>query len=251
MREGANRFYNSIDGAAKLSDKQLIGLFAYYLTVEMEEGFATAKAIDECFRACDLAVPSRTAQYLSEGMDEGDFVKAPRGYKLQRHCREELSEKLGAKRRVVRANVELRKLEGKLRSGSTKEFLKEMIDCFEAGANRATIVMCWILALDHLIDYVMKHYLTELNSTLAKNTDKRVKLTSVTVRDDFSDIPEKKLIEFFRTAGAISNNVRQILEEKLNTRNSCAHPSGVSIKASKVVEFVDDLIENVVLKYKI
>jgi hypothetical protein len=45
--------------------------------------------------------------------------------------------------------------------------------------------------------------------------------------------------------------VRKILEEKLGTRNSCAHPSGVSIKPSKVVEFVDDLGENVVLKYAV
>lgn len=251
MSAGVSRFYNSIDGAVGLPDKKLIGLFAYYLTVEMTEEFATAKAINECFRACDLAVPSRTAQYLSEGMEEGKFVKAPRGYKLQRHYREELSKMLGAERHVVQANAELRKLEGRLQSGSTKEFLKETIDCFEAGANRATIIMCWILALDHLITYVMKHHVAEFDAVLAKNTDKRIKVTSISSRDDFSDIPEGKLIEFFRAAGVISNDVRKILDEKLNTRNSSAHPSGVAIKPSKVVEFVDDLVENVVLKYKI
>jgi hypothetical protein len=36
-------------------------------------------------------------------------------------------------------------------------FLKETIDCFEAGANRATIAMCWILTMDHLIGHVLKN----------------------------------------------------------------------------------------------
>ena len=129
--------------------------------------------------------------------------------------------------------------------------MKETINCFEAGANRATIVMCWILALDHLIDYVMKKYAAAFDQVLAANTDKRVKVTSIRSRDDFADIPEGKLIEFIRSAGAISNDVRKILEEKLGTRNSCAHPSSISIKRTKVIDFVEDLITNVVLKYKI
>ena len=32
-------------------------------------------------------------------------------------------------------------------------------EVFEAGANRATIVMCWILAVDHLYDYVFTRHL--------------------------------------------------------------------------------------------
>jgi hypothetical protein len=251
VKAGADRFYNAIDNAAKLSDRDLLGFFVYYLTVELGEDFATTKGIDDCFRACDLTPPSRTSSYLSEGVAENRLIKAERGYKLQRHYREELSKKMGAERVVVQANAELRKLENKVQAGSTKDFLKETIDCFEAGANRATIVMCWILAIDHMIDYVMKHRLTEFNASLQKNMDKRVKVTSIRVRDDFSDIPEGKLIELLRASGIISNDVRKVLDEKLGTRNSSAHPSGISIKPSKVIDFVDDLMENVVLKYTV
>jgi hypothetical protein len=249
--EGASRFYNSIEDAAALSDKALVGLFVYFLTVEASENSATAKLVDACFSACDLAPPNRTAAHLSEGVRDGRFIKVDSGYKLQRHYREELSLKLGAERVVAQTSAELRKLEGRLRSGSSRDFLKETIDCFEAGANRATIVMCWILALDHLIDYVLAHHLSAFNRVLATNSDKRVKVTSVSIRDDFSDIPEGKLIEFLRVAGVISNDVRKILEEKLGIRNSSAHPSAIAIKRSKVIEFVDDLVENVVLKYNV
>lgn len=252
MSEGASRFYASIENAGRLPTQELVGLFVYYLTVELQEPSATRKSVGACFEACDLTPPKRTAIILSEGVARGIYVKAPGGgYKLQRHYREELSKRLGAERVVVQANAELRKLEGKLSAGAAKDFLKETIDCFEAGANRATIVMCWILTMDHLMSYVLAHHLPAFNAALAKNTDKRVKVTSVRVRDDFADIPESKFIELLRQAGIISNDVRKILDEKLGTRNSSAHPSGITIKPSKVIDFVDDLVSNVVLKYKI
>jgi len=138
-----------------------------------------------------------------------------------------------------------------LKAGPAKDFLKETIDCFEVGANRATIVMCWILALDHLIEYSFLHHLPAFNAVLAANTDKRVKVTSIVNRGDFGDIPEAKLIEMLRSARVIDNDVRKILEQKLGTRNTYAHPSTTTIARSKVIDFVEDLVNNVVLNYKI
>jgi len=251
VSEGAKRFYASVENPDQLPPRELVGLFVYYLTVELQEPTASRKGVDACFTACDLTPPTRTAQFLSEGVTEGMYVKAEGGYRLQHHYREQLSKQLGAEHVVVQANAEPRKLEAKMSPGPAKDFLKETIDCFEIGANRATIVMCWILAIDHLISYVMAHHLTAFNVALGKNTDKRVKVTGITTRDDFSDIPENKLIEFTRSANVISNDVRKILDEKLGTRNSSAHPSGITIKPPKVIDFVDDLVSNIVLKYRI
>jgi len=251
VSEGASRFYSSIEGANSLDPKELVGLFVYYLTVDAGQPSATTKAIDGCFSACELTPPARTAAYLSEGVGEKKFIKASPGYKLQRHYREELSKRLGAERVVAQTSVELRKLEGRLSAGSAKDFLKETIDCFEAGANRATIVMCWILALDHLIEYTMKHHLPAFNVALAANPDKRIKVTTITKRDDFGDIPDGKLIEFLRSARIIDNDVRKILDQKLGTRNTYAHPSSTAITRTKVIDFVEDLMNNVVLKYAI
>jgi hypothetical protein len=46
-------------------------------------------------------------------------------------------------------------------------------------------------------------------------------------------------------------SVAKAVSEKLGIRNSSAHPSAIVIKKSKVIEFVDDLVENVILKYKV
>jgi hypothetical protein len=253
MSTAINRFYNAIEDAKSLQPTQLVGYFAYFLTMENDEAVATTTAINNCFRDCDLAPPKNTSAYLSKGLRgaKAKFVKVAGGYRLQRIYRDEIANTLGVSATIVQTSAELRKLESKLPSGAEKGFLKELIDCFEIGANRAAIVMCWILVLDHLYEYVLQHHLAAFNTALAQNTDKRVRVSQVQNRDDFGDIPEGKLIELLRSAGIISNDVRKILDVKLGIRNSSAHPSAVSIKPSKVVEFIDDLVENVALKYPV
>jgi hypothetical protein len=245
------RFYNSIENAAGQSQSTLVELFVYFMTVELGQEVATPKQVADCFAACDLVVPGNVAARLSEGLKSKPpkFIRANGGYKLQRHMREGLSRRLGAEKMTTQTSATLRSLEHKMPDGADKDFLKEAITCFEAGADRATIVMVWILALDHLFAHILAHKLADFNAALASNTDKSVKVKVVTQRDDFSEMKESKFIELCRTAKIISNDVRKILDEKLGTRNSAGHPSGITIKKTKVIDFVEDLIENVVLKY--
>lgn len=248
MHTSIDRFYNSIADVVSIGQRELVGFFIYFLTEENSEEFATARAIQKCFKDCRLGSPTRIPQYLSEGIKRSEYIRAGSGYRLQRHHLEIISQQLGIEKRNLASHPELRKLEARV-TGSEKAFLKEVIDCFEAGANRAPIIMCWILALDHLCNYTFREHLAAFNAELKKVTDKRVRVTEIGSRDDFSDIPEGKLIELMRSAGVISNDVRKILDEKLGIRNSCAHPSGIEVKPSKALAFVDDLVENVVLKY--
>lgn len=246
-----NRFYNSIENAFSQSQSTLIELFVYFLTVESGQEAATPKQVAECFIACDLTVPGNIAARLAEGLKikPPKYIKLNGGYKLQRHMREALSRKLGAETVIAQTSATLRGLEHKLPTGASKEFLKEAIDCFEIGANRAAIVMAWILTMDHMFNYIIRHKLSEFNGAL-KN-DKGVRFDSISKRDDFTEIREMKFIELCRTGGIISNDVRKILEQKLGTRNSCAHPSGVTVNESKVIDFIDDLVENVILKFTV
>ena len=253
MTDAVNRFYNSIKDSTSLSETTSVELFVYYHTVELGQDRATAKQVKDCFSACDLGEARNVSALLSGGLKgkPPKYVKANGGYKLQRHMREKLSKQLGAEQITVQLSTTLRMLEHKLPVGSNKEFLKETIDCFEAGANRATIVMAWILTINHLFNYILVHKLTDFNSVLAVNKDKSVKIKAVTQRDDFSEIKESKFIELCRQAKIISNDVRKLLDQKLDTRNSSAHPSGIVINKTKVIDFVEDLVENIVLKYPI
>lgn len=251
MTDAVNRFYNSIEKPANQSQSSLVELFVYFLTVEAGQESTTPKEVSDCFVSCDLVVPKNVSARLSEGLNAKPpkYIKTKRGYKLQRHMREALSKRLGAEHVTVQISATLRGLEHKLPDGGAKDFLKETIDCFEAGANRATITMIWILAIDHLFAHILKFKLVDFNNALAN--DKGVKLKAVAHRDDFTEMKESKFIELSRTAKIISNDVRKILETSLGIRNTCAHPSGVTVPKSKVIAVVEDLVENVVLKYDV
>jgi len=251
MAEAVNRFYNSIENGANESQAALIELFVYFLTVELGKPSATPKLVNECFQSCDLVAPAGTAARLSDGLKTKPpkYIKSDGGYKLYRHNREQISKKLGAEITVTQTSAVLRGLESNLSEGPSKDFLSETINCFEVGANRATVLMAWIHTIDHLYSHILKHKLHEFNEVLAKNTNKRVKIKNVVERDDFNEIHEGNFLELCRTANIISKDVRKILDQKLGTRNSCAHPSGVVIGNAKVVDFVEDLMVNVVMKY--
>lgn len=253
MSAEVGRFYNSIASAFPMTDASLSGYFGYYLTEQRREPKFTATMIAECFKACDLKPPSRVGPWLSEGLkgDPPRYVKVEGGYRLHRSLKAEISEQLGPPRIETQASIQLRSLEIRFSDGPTKEFLRETIDCFEVGANRATIVMCWQLVMDHLNELVLQKHLVVFNQKLALVKDKKVKVSEVKTRDDFSDIPEGKFIELLRSAGVINNDVRKMLDEKIGIRNTAAHASAVVVRSSKAIGFVEDLIENVILKFPI
>ena len=250
MTNAVNRFYNSIENAADHTQSSLIELFVYFLTVEAGQEWATSREVNDCFAACDLAVPKGVSARLSDGLKAKPpkYIKVKGGFRLERHKRERLSEILGTEKVTTQTSATLRRLEHRMPEGGAKDFLRETIDCFEVHANRATITMAWILAVDHLFVHILKHKLAEFNAALAK--DKGVKLSAVGQRDDFTEMKESKFIEICRAAKIISNDVRKILDTSLGVRNSCAHPSGITVTNVKVIAFVEDLVENVVLKYE-
>src|SRR6266542_3664861 len=143
-----------------MPDSMLVWYFCYYLTEQLGEPKFAATAIADCFKACDLKPPQRIGSWLSEGLSGTPprYVKVEGGYRLHRQFREEISSKLGPERIQTQTSIELRSLEEKFPEGPTKAFLKETIDCFEVGANRATIVMCWQLVIDHLNELVLQKH---------------------------------------------------------------------------------------------
>jgi len=249
-----NVFLTRVPGVNELSSTELIDYFVYFITVIKSKAGATVGEISECFKTAHMTEYKYIPQYLSKKTvkragQKPSFIHNTHGYHLERSRKEKLDETLGVETIKRETSVILRELLTNLTFTSEREFLQEAINCYEIGAYRAAIIMCWILTLDHLYEYVFTKHLSAFNIELGKNTDKRVKVSVVTNRDDFGDIPENKFIEFCRAANIISNDVRKILDTKLGIRNSCAHPSGIKIVQVKASEFLQDLATNVVLKY--
>jgi hypothetical protein len=93
MTKSIEKFYSSITNSDNVKDAELVSFFVYYISIICGHEFATVTSVSDCFKKCDLRVPTRIAPYPSEGLisNPQKFIKVNGGYKLQRHYREELS----------------------------------------------------------------------------------------------------------------------------------------------------------------
>lgn len=252
MKERLESFALQIPNLSAKEAAELIEYFVYFITVLENDSAATAAGIERCFEVLRVHKYSNISAYLSRHAKRGGsgkFIKATGGYQLSRDSQLAIQKTLHSGPSKIETSYLLRGLITQLSNSQDQQFLQEAIDCYEIGARRASIIMVWMLTINHLCSYINAKELTAFNSVLAKNTDKRIKITAVSKFDDFSEIPEGKLIEFSRSANIITNDIRKILDAKLGVRNTSAHPSTVSISEVKTTDFIIDLVENVILKY--
>lgn len=250
MSSNLKSFVDGLPEQDKLGPAQLVDWFMFFVTEVLGEPEATSAYLEQCFRDCDLPVFGRLRPHLSEGLKGSAprYVKTERGYRLSRSQMQKLRAMIGENRNVT-VSLELRKLHQRLSDASQKTFLQEVVTCFEGDAFRASIVMAWSLAVHVLQKHILDSHLDVFNAAIAKRTERNLAGFQIRVFDDFSDLKESTFIELARSSGVISNDVRKILDAKLGLRNTCAHPSSVVVAKSKALEAIEDLMENVVLKY--
>lgn len=257
MTDSLEVFLTSIPDLDEKSASELIEYFLFYLTDVEGRAAAAPHEIGGCFRAASIAPYSNIPAYLTQKSARGKgrrptVIKVNGGgYRLERQAQEKIRGSLTAGPGKAKGAELLNRLMQRITDPDENRFLAEAIACYAIDARRATVVLVWNLTMFHLQRYVLTHHRASFDTVLGKNTDRRVKVTSVTSLDDFSDIPEGKFIEFLRSAGIISNDVRKILDTKLGIRNTYAHPNALAISDVKAADFVIDLVENVVLKYGI
>jgi hypothetical protein len=255
-KEDVEIFTSSIKDFFSLKSTVQLECFVYFLTIEKQLGTTQATAIRNCFLIADITPYSNISQYLNQNAkgtskQPPKFLRIKNGYQLHRQLKNSIEALIDKKPLKTQVNKDLRQLLTFIDNPNENEFLKEAIDCYEISAYRASIVMVWNLTIDHLFNFILKHKITDFNAVLALNTDKRIKITSISVKDDFNEIPENKFIEFCRSSKIVSNDIRKILDTKLGIRNTYAHPSNLVVNESKAIEFIEDLINNVILKYNL
>ena len=243
-------FFASVPGASGFSYTAQILLTAYYLRKTGRTDFSTTE-MTEAFQQASLPVPSKLRDrlaHLAKGK-KARLLRIQAGrYSLSLPGHDEVrnyfANKPGAPRETVAI---LEKTVGRISDETERRFLAEAVACVEVGAKRAAIVMTWLLALDHIQEYILRNKVADFNNALASRTD--TKQLQIATKDDFGDLKESVFIQVLRGAGLISNDVRKILDEKLGTRNSCAHPSNIEIHDSKVQNFVEEIVDNVIRKF--
>jgi hypothetical protein len=255
-------FLSQIVNLGELSNRNTILLVAYYLRKHKGIVQFDLKIIRNSFRSASLKAPSRLKEYmisLSKGKKSPLIKITSRPtFSLSILGVGEIESFLTSGKQsptiiddyLDAAIPYLEKIVSKIQEDNKRKFLSEAIGCLKSRAKRATVIMTWCAALDHMYDYVVKKKLSDFNSAISRRSDSYRKVR-IRNKDDFSDVKESVFIEVCKSAGIIGKDVRKILDEKLNIRNTCAHPSDVEIHDSKVVNFIEDIVDNVIVKYQI
>lgn len=242
-------FVDSIENFSKLSFSEQIKRFCWYLS---KRGTANFKGRDiaRCFDEAHCPKPTSIGPFLSSlSKRKCPFLIRKNGsYCLSRSGRDQFDDSLGTRGATIAVLNLLNELPSKIPAECEKVYLEEALICFKHKAFRATIVMTWNLAYDHLCNIILNTHLLAFNAQLPKSFPK-ADISAVNVRDDFGALKESQVIQVAKSANIISNSVHKVLKEKLDRRNIAAHPSGIAISQLTAEEYVRDLIENVVLKY--
>jgi len=255
LRERLNKFLAELPISIEdLPDNYTrISVFIYFLTIREGEGVALKSAILNLFDLADIGRPSNIDRDLGKMQKDTAILPAYEGYRLHRKSLEKLKDQLETRQQNIVLKKNLVELSQKIKDPIEKDFLEEAIRCFgtRPASKRATILLSWIAAVHHLQSFVWrkKNHLKSFNKVLPINSPKN-SIKSITKIEDFSELNEELFILKLKEAKVIDKNIHKQLVVQLGVRNTCGHPNSVSISDSKVEAFVDDVIQNVLLRYK-
>jgi hypothetical protein len=233
----------------KIPPREKIQLFAWFLHAHAGKEVFSNADVRACFSALHMADPN-VAKYLPRMVEYKDLVKAGGGFKLERAIRVRLDSEYGIHHSVVQVSRLLSDLPSKVSDMAAKNFLTEAIKCYRIEAYRACIVMTWNLAYSHLLHWILSDALrlSQFNSGISRRYPKKTSLGMVCYDDFLDELTEREVIEICNTAGLVTGNVTKILREKLDKRNTSAHPSPVVVVQSQADDVVTDLVNNIVLR---
>jgi hypothetical protein len=238
-----------INSFPKLNHADKIRFFAWFL--HYHRGLETFAGTDitKCFRDLHMEAPSSIHPFLAamEKRKPKEIIKRKGGYCVEQKIRDELTRIYGKRAATVAVDKLLSNLLQLIPNLAERAYLDEALVCFRHKAFRASIVMTWNLAYDHLCEFVFAKHLAEFNTQLPKSF-KNAGIASVSQRDHFSVLKDYEVLQVCKSANVISNSLHKVLKEKLERRNVAAHPSGVTTSQLTAEEFIKDMIENVVLK---
>ena len=234
-----------------MNHPERIKLFGWFLHVH--RGFERFKAADikSCYVSLHLDPPANPARFLESLAEKKpkELLKDASGYRLAHHVRTQLDSLHGKTETVLAVEKILADLPGKLADEGERLFLSEALTCYRHGALRAAIVMTWNLAYDHLLRWLLSDA-ARLASFIASITQPYQKKAGVVVivRTDFEkSFKESEVLEIAGHVTGFSGSMKKIMKEKLDRRNTYAHPSLAVIARPQVDDMITDLINNIVL----
>ena len=133
---------------------------------------------------------------------------------------------------------DLEKLVFTLKSKDEREYLLEAIQCFRSGALKAGIVFTWSAFIRILQNRCINKGYKSINLAAEKlKFSKRfAKIT------DFESIKETNLLKLALELKIISKHQKSQMDNNLDLRNHCGHPSSYKPEINKAKAFIEDIV---------
>ena len=186
--------------------------------------------------------------YLSK--QKSKVVRTPEGWELVAEGKVYVQKLVGGliKQAAKKITTSLRTHLTKIKYPNTREFVEEAIKCCEAGYWRAAVVLSWAGAVSVLYDYVGKNRLSDFNAEALRRNPKW-KLAKTT--DDLGAMKEFEFLQVIKAINIIGKHEKQELEQCLQLRNACGHPSSLNIGEHRTAGHIETLILNIYSKFQL
>lgn len=254
VEDDLKAFIARVNGLADMGHAEKVRLFAWLQPfLRKKEPFFT-KDVNWCYDTLAYK-PGNTSQYLINMEKAGELLGNPTsGYR----CEGKFMAKYDGlyKEHDVTINVRqmVKNLEGVIPDIGEKDIFQEALICLRHDAGRAAEIMVWNIAMYHLYQFILKHHLKDFNDRIPIRYSKKWKVTDMPLinkYDDFGDeMSEREVIEVASSAGIVNGDVFKVYKNRLDQRNSAAHPSTLRVTQVQAEGFIDDLIRNAVLQLK-
>lgn len=247
-------FVNGIPNFASKNHPERIKAFGWFLHTDRKQEAFAASEMTKCYQDAHLGEPVNMYRFLVSLTEKKkpELLKDARGFRLAQPVREKLNGELGRTEMVIAVEKMLTGLPGQIADQPERLFLTEALTCYRHGAFRAAIVMVWNLAYDHLCRWVLAdpQRVAEFNAGIGKRNTRKAHIT-ITNRVSFEELKEDEVIDILGYRHDFSENLKRMLKEKLGRRNTYAHPSHLIIARSQVDDMITELVNNVVLAFKL
>jgi hypothetical protein len=253
-KEELDQFINLIKDFEELPPKEQILCFGYFETERFERADFSTYYIKEDFPLADCGpAPSDVYALIRELIEEDMVVERYYdSYRLHRKGIKKVNQLLSLSSPSPLEKHSTNLLESqlsKIQNEDEKDFLKEALEVLKVRAFRASVLMVWIVCIEHLRNYVNdKIGLTKFQKANLNRFKQHKNYCEIKKRDDLLEIKDKDFLILCEDLGIFDKNLRSQLESHLGLRNKCAHPTRLSIKDHTVRAFIEEIIVNVFLK---
>jgi hypothetical protein len=217
----------------------------YYLKHNLQVEIATVDQIKNLliqgriFKKGDKTNYGRALDRLEEKVDnpqKGMWQITPTGEQEVRSLLDFQEEELEA----INDTTYLESLiDGKIQDGQVKEYFSEGTDCLKVGRLRACIVFLWVGTIYEIQNQILNYPIVDVKNALLRHDSKSRTIKTI---DDFAHIKESIQLLAAKELGIFDKNEYSTLNELLNLRNKCGHPSKYSPGPKRVAAFIEDIV---------